>query len=72
MLSFNLESASHTLCLSLQLSLFFFLCRLYLTYSGFSVTMRKGRGVSDRQRQIENAKRLTLEQNSWIAQFRAD
>lgn len=48
MLSFNLESASHTLSVSRFNSLF--LPRLYLTSSGVSVTMRKRRRVSDRQR----------------------
>lgn len=42
MLSFNLKSASHTLS--------FLFPWFHLTYSGFSVTMRKGRGLSDRQR----------------------
>lgn len=43
-------SQPHTLSTSLTLTLSFSLPRLYLTSSGFSVTMRKGRGVSDRQR----------------------
>lgn len=48
MLSFNLKSASHTLFVSLSNS--FFLPQLYLTSSGFCVSMWKGRRVSNRQR----------------------
>jgi len=78
MLSFNLESASHSLSLSLSLSLqlslsnsLFFLPRLYLTSSGFPVTMRKKRRVSESQR---NGLKI---QSSWpwsktTVQLRAD
>lgn len=46
-------SQPHILSMSLSLtpSLFFFLVWLYLTSSGFSVTMPKGRRVSDRRRE---------------------
>lgn len=43
-------SQPHTLSVSLSPTLSFFLPRLYLTSSGFFVTMRKGGRVSDRQK----------------------
>lgn len=43
-------SQAHTLSVSQSNSLFFSPPLLYLTSSGFSVTMQKGSGVSDRQR----------------------
>lgn len=65
MLSFNLESASHTLCIALSLSPSVALTRsVFFSFGviwplGFSVTMPEGRRVSDRHRRIENAEQLT-------------